>query len=250
MAKRFAATEIWDEDWFLDLPVEYKLFWFYMLSTCDHAGLFRVNMRSFRGNVDPNLTPTKALDLFNLDKQRIRVIRNSLWLIEDFFVFQYGPVLNRKNRMHESVFKVYTSHNIDLRSIRGLIEVKEGVKDKDMDKDIIIQEGVQGEINKWNFRPSEKEMDIPLPEIKAGAATELYYHTNKIRLQPSQINDLWIVFKRQNFTGEKSYPTIQDTYSHFINWIKTQKVNGTHGKSDSVIKLGTSAARIKAAKEF
>ena len=26
MAKRFSATEIWDEDWFLDMPNEYKLF--------------------------------------------------------------------------------------------------------------------------------------------------------------------------------------------------------------------------------
>ena len=43
MAKRFTSTEIWNEDWFLDMPAEYKLFWYYMLCECDHAGLFKVN---------------------------------------------------------------------------------------------------------------------------------------------------------------------------------------------------------------
>ena len=86
MAKRFTATEIWSEDWFLDMPMEYKLFWYYMLSTCNHAGFFKVNLRSFCGLNGVNLTSTKVLEYFNAGKQRIRVVNNSLWLIDDFFV--------------------------------------------------------------------------------------------------------------------------------------------------------------------
>lgn len=95
------------------------------------------------------------------------------------------------------------------------------------------EEGVQGETSTWNFKPGEKEMGILLPEIKAGAATELYYHTNHKTLTPAQIESLWCIFKKQNFTGDKPYHTIQDTYSHFINWSKTQKINGTD-KSNNV----------------
>jgi len=137
MAKRFTATEIWNEDWFLDMPMEYKLFWYYMLSTCNHAGLFKVNLRSFCGLIGVNLTSTIALELFNNGKQRIRVINNSLWLIEDFFVYQYGSTLNPNNRVHGSIVKEYSKHNIELTSIRGLKDLKEGVKDKDKDKDIL-----------------------------------------------------------------------------------------------------------------
>ncbi len=135
MAKRFTATEIWNEDWFLDMPMEYQLFWYYMLSTCNHAGLFKVNLRSFCGLIGVNLTSNKALDHFNAGKQRIREINKSLWLIEDFFVYQYGRTLNTKNRVHESILKEYVRHGIELTSIRGLLDPNNGVKDKDKDKD-------------------------------------------------------------------------------------------------------------------
>lgn len=132
MSKRFTATEIWSEDWFLSMPNEYKLFWFYMLSTCDHAGLFKVNWRSFSGLVEVNLSSTTALTYFNTGKQRVRVIKDSLWLIEDFFVYQYGTTFNPKNRLHSSVGELYLKYKISLTSIRGLLDLKEGVKDKDI----------------------------------------------------------------------------------------------------------------------
>ena len=106
MAKRFTSTEIWAEDWFLDMPTEYKLFWYYMLSTCDHAGIFKVNLRSFCGLNGVKLTSAMALDYFNFDKQRLRVISENVWLVEDFFVYQYGTTFNWNNRVHESIGEI------------------------------------------------------------------------------------------------------------------------------------------------
>lgn len=147
MAKRFTATEIWEEDWFLEMPNEYKLFWYYMLSTCDHAGLFKVNLRSFCNLLGVQISDTKALDYFNLGKSRIRVISKSVWFIEDFFSFQYGQIFNFNNNVHESIDKMYKKHSINTLQLRGLKEVKERTprgqrgdtdtpKDKDKDKDI------------------------------------------------------------------------------------------------------------------
>ena len=145
MAKRFTATEIWKEDWFLDTPIEYKLFWYYMLSNCDHAGLFKVNLRSFCGLMEVKLTPNKVLEYFNAGKQRIRVISESVWLIEDFFVYQYGTTFNWNNRVHESIGELYKKNKIELKTIRGLLDLKDRVKDKDKDKD--IKKGGKGENN-------------------------------------------------------------------------------------------------------
>lgn len=133
MAKRFVDTKIWGEDWFLEMPNEYKLFWFYILSECDHAGLFKVNLRSFRGLLEVKMTTTEALGHFNNGKDRIRIISESLWLIEDFFVFQYGTTFNSNNRLHESIEKQLEKHGIKLTSIRGLLDLKHGVKEKDKD---------------------------------------------------------------------------------------------------------------------
>ncbi len=135
MAKRFTSTEIWGEDWFLDMPIEYKLFWYYILSNCNHAGIFKVNLRVFCSLNDVKLDLNKALNFYNNGKDRIRVINDNLWLIEDFFFYQYGEVLNLNNRVHDSIEKLYNRYEVKLSTIRGLKEVKERVKDKDKDKD-------------------------------------------------------------------------------------------------------------------
>lgn len=150
MAKRFSDTEIWSEDWFLEMPNEYKLFWFYMLSNCDHAGIFKVNLRSFSSLLEVKLTTTTALSLFNAGKERIRVINQSLWFIEDFFVYQYGTTFNTNNRLHESIEKIYTKYGIELTSIRGVLDLKHGVKDKDKDKDSISLTTQENKIKKNN----------------------------------------------------------------------------------------------------
>jgi hypothetical protein len=140
MAKRFTSTEIWSEDWFLEMPIEYKLFWYYMLSECDHAGLFKVNLRSFCGLNEVKISSDDALKYFNSGKDRVRVVNKSVWLIEDFFVFQYGTTINLNNRLHESIEKLYTKLDLKLSSIRGVLDLIYGVKDKDKDK-VIYKKG-------------------------------------------------------------------------------------------------------------
>lgn len=135
MPKRFFATELWAEDWFLEMPAEYKLFWFYILSECDHAGLFRVNVKKFKIITGKNIGVETAIHWFNMGKERIRRVSEKLWLIEDFFNFQYGSTMNLNSKVHESVQKAYNQANINLTSIRGLKDLKDRVKDKDIDKE-------------------------------------------------------------------------------------------------------------------
>jgi hypothetical protein len=135
MAKRFTATEIWGEDWFLAMPIEYKLFWYYMLANCDHGGLFKVNLKSFCGLNEVKVTTTNALKYFNEGKERIRVINSSVWYVEDFFVFQYGTTFNTNNRLHASIQKLYEKLGIELTSIRGVLDLIDGVKEKEKDKE-------------------------------------------------------------------------------------------------------------------
>jgi hypothetical protein len=150
MPKRFVSTEIWNEDWYLEMPTEYKLFWFYMLGACNHAGLFKVNLRTFSGLNDLKVTSNDAITFFNSGKNRIRVITNTLWLIEDFFAFQYGSTFNGNNRLHQSIENEYKKVGIELTSIRGLKDLKEGVKDK-----VIVDN--KGSIGTREDRAAEKE---------------------------------------------------------------------------------------------
>lgn len=236
MAKRFFASEIWEEDWFLDMPNEYKQYWFYMLAKCDHAGIFRVNLRTFRGLIEVNLSSNRALELINTGKQRIRVIKEDVWLIEDFFVYQYGPKFSIKNRVHLSVAAIYEKHGIDLTSIRGLIVPKHGVKDKDKDNEEVESREEKGGMGEkegnWPKMPGAESVELAIPEIKAGSAMQLM-HLNGNKATMEQVYQLWGVFKVQHFTGKKFYDSPDEAFSHFINWAKTQKINGTHQQQPS-----------------
>jgi hypothetical protein len=123
MPKRFTSTELWIEDWFCEMPMDYKLYWYYMLSKCNHAGIFKVNTKMFNSINECNLNHATALNYFNIDKKRIREINENVWFIEDYFFYQYGKSFNIKNRVHKSIYEVYNQYNIHLSTIRGLVEV-------------------------------------------------------------------------------------------------------------------------------
>lgn len=124
MAKRFTATELWEEDWFLYMPSEYKLFWYYMLSKCNHAGIFKPNIKMFNFLSKNPVETEKALEYFNDGKDRIAITKKSNWWIIDFFVFQYGVTFNINNKLHLSIYNLYNQEGINMRSSRGLQVVK------------------------------------------------------------------------------------------------------------------------------
>ena len=86
----------------------------------------------------------KALELLNNGKERIKVLENGRWLIPDFICFQYGNHLNPNNRVHFSIIKVLETNGVKLTSIRGLLDLKDRVKDKNQDKDKDIKGIVKG----------------------------------------------------------------------------------------------------------
>jgi len=149
MSKRFHDTDIWDEDWYLDMSLEYRSFWGYVCDKCDHAGIWRPNLRRFNSDIENKINLDTALSFFNVNKERIRTLESGHWMIAEFVPFQYGKNLNLNNRVHLSVFNRLKDLEVNLGSIRGLnevklgssrpqVEVKEGVKDKDKDISKIV----------------------------------------------------------------------------------------------------------------
>ena len=46
MAKRFFDTEIWKMVWFRKLKPAEKAFYFYLISNCDHAGVYEADIET------------------------------------------------------------------------------------------------------------------------------------------------------------------------------------------------------------
>lgn len=240
MAKRFTSTDLWSEDWFLAMPKDYKLFWFYVLATCDYGGIFKVNITTFCQKNKCKIDPEKAIEFFNAGKLRIRVVKISSWLIEDFFVYQYGGVFNEANKVHKGVLSIYKKLGINIDSVRGLIEIKLtpkkpldspylGVKDKDKDKDS-LGESVKGE--NWNCKPVEH---FELSELEVGKAEQFVRFSLHITLSQERIIEWWNAFQINHFNGINFYESREKAVKHFRDWLKFQdlKEEKNNGKSHS-----------------
>ena len=137
MAKRFHDSGLWNEDWYIDLPTNYKLFYQYLIDNCDHAGIWKPNTKHFEFILGSTCPLNGFLNSVNADKERIIMLPNKRYFICGFIPFQYGNILNLNNRVHLSICNALILNKIPLGSIRPQIEVKEGVKDKDKDRDYI-----------------------------------------------------------------------------------------------------------------
>lgn len=112
MAKRFTDTEKWNEDWFLDLPTNHKLFWIYICDNCNHAGIFKPNKRMFELLIGEKINSDNFIKDLNSDKDRIIVLPNGRWYLTGFIKFQYGETLNPNNRVHNSILNLLQQNDI------------------------------------------------------------------------------------------------------------------------------------------
>ena len=135
MVKRFTETTLWNEDWFIAMPRDYQFFWIFLKDDCDHAGIWRPNLARFNKLYDFKVEYKKALKYFNVNKERINVLKNGRWFIIGFIPFQYGMTLNSNSRVHKSILSLLKNNEVKLTSIRPQVDLIDSLKDKDMDKD-------------------------------------------------------------------------------------------------------------------
>ena len=128
MPKRFTSTEKWSEDWFLELPNPYKLFWIYICDSCNHAGIFKLNKKTFEFLVGTEINLQKFLTLINEEKDRIKILEKGKWYLIDFIKFQYGSELNPDSRIHASVIKILQENKIPYKKSKPKRQKRVSVK--------------------------------------------------------------------------------------------------------------------------
>ena len=111
MAKRFIDSDIFADPWFSDLTPAEKCFWIFILTNCDHAGIWKRNFKMASFLIRTKITDEeKLIEKMNQDKMRmIRV--NGDYFVPDYIKFQYGH-LNPNVKLHQSVINILTQKNI------------------------------------------------------------------------------------------------------------------------------------------
>lgn len=233
MAKRFTDTSKWRKSFLRSMPSAYKLFWLYICDDCDHAGIWHVDMEVAKIYIGEELDYTKAIEIFA--GRVISFDGDSKWFIPSFIEFQYPGELNEKNKVHNSVISTLKKYGLIQGASKGLVWGLEAPKDKDKEKDKEkeIKEGVKGEdvFTVSGLKPGVDDLGMDIPEIKIGSVIQFFSAAQSITLTNVQVKQMWEAFKAQHFTSEKYYKSLEDIYSHFINWSRQQKIKDGNSKN-------------------
>ena len=151
MAKRFTDTGKWKKKWIRELSPEMKLFWFYLLDNCDHAGIWEVDIELAAFQIGIELDESIILNTFN---RKIVTFKPGKWFVPKFIVYQYGE-LNKSNRAHLSVIKILTKYGLNkgLNEVeQGAYKILEGAKDKEPYKELdkVKDKDKKSKENKYN----------------------------------------------------------------------------------------------------
>lgn len=108
MSKRLTDTEIWDKEWFMNLPPSKKCLVKYVFDKCDIAGFWKPNLKiaSILIGDDYNIE-----DLLTIDEGRQFKKIDGKIFIPDFIRFQYGK-LTMSSRVHKAVADLLIKHGV------------------------------------------------------------------------------------------------------------------------------------------
>lgn len=218
MAKRFIDTTIWTQNkWFRKLKPEHKLFWFYLLTTCDSVGVWEEDLELASFIIGFDFSNTKLLeDLGN----QILVLNDKKWWIKDFCTFQYGELIenNHTNKPHQAYISMLKKHSLWIDYTNSINRVKEKEKDKEKDK--------------------EKEKDnslIKVENFNEDLLTKILDYGQAKEISKEVCEDYFHHYEKKNWIDGNGIK-ITNWKSGLINWNKEQtrrELNAKSKQSDS-----------------
>lgn len=162
-----------------------------------------------------------------------RLVGEQLWhKLAHKFLADGGGLFNRRLELEKEKRKKHSekqSINAKKRWNSGnavALPLEDENENENRNENVIEIKERGGGKGKWNSRPGKEMLEMDLDEVKAGAVKQLFKLSKSHNLTNEELKGLWYAFKIQNFTGENYYASTHKVYSHFINWSKTQIVNG------------------------
>jgi len=215
MAKRFIDTKMWDKAWFRKLTPKNKLIWLYLLTRCDHAGIWDADWDLAEFMIGEWVGYEELPEVI---KKKMKYIKGEdQYFIPSFIDFQYGE-LKENSKPHLSVIKRLTE--------KGLLTVLHTLKDKDKDKD-------KGKDKKKSFLTFKSKPKKYREQVFKKETLEIGKDIKNIT--EKQIDDFIMYWTESNTNGKKMKYEMQKTFDigrrlvkwrdNNIEWGKTGKDN-------------------------
>lgn len=136
MAKRFTATEKWQDLWYRKLSPKLKSFWQYMCDNCDNAGVWKVDFELASFYIGEAITQ-EDINTINQGKERVILANDHYFVIRDFIPYQIGDInskdLTNLQKNCISLLNQYVMKGIDILKMvnfTGSLPVVYGYKHK------------------------------------------------------------------------------------------------------------------------
>lgn len=145
MAKRFTDTAKWTNNkWFFELSIESKLFWLYLLDSCDQVGVWEENVILASRIIGYEYSIDTLLKDF--EKQILVFREKRKWWIRDFCRYQYGEMSEESaSKPIQSNIKHLKNHGLWIEYAKGIHTLKDKDKVKDKDKDKVKEKEIKKE---------------------------------------------------------------------------------------------------------
>jgi hypothetical protein len=215
MAKRLTDTEIWEQDWFIELPTKYKLTWNFIKDKCDDCGVWRPNKSLLQRIIGEPVNLEEFLTFINIDgKERIRILKNNRWFLVEYFFFQYGDKFNPKSPVHRGALKRLLQNNVHPKELSYLSIGKLESIDIEELKEIGYQKGSDSILKAYTYttdRDKDKDKDKGMDKEYVLVSNLLPENEKDKTMVVVEMMKIWMKH-RPDYTGivEADYPALLD----------------------------------------
>ena len=170
MAKRFFDSRKYQDPWFRKLTPTYKCFWDYLISTCSHTGIWKVDFEMAEFCIGDKLDKKVIKSEFS---NRTIELCEEKWFIPKYIDFQYGE-LNPDAPLHNKILidlegilpmEIFKKIRVMSECVQSGITPKAKVKDKV--KDIVVSD--EDFIRKLINNPAYKTINVEIELSKMDA---------------------------------------------------------------------------------
>jgi len=225
MAKRFISTDLFNDSWFMELSTNSKLFYVYLLTNCDNAGIIDLNIKlaEFQTGI-PSLNKnfSKYLECLKL---RLLHLKDNYYFLPKFVPFQYPNGLSESVKPQKQVIEKLKKFDLLDENLTINIQLNNSMDTiKDIYKETVVV------VNTDKDKKEEKEKLNKKKSFKIPTVREIieYGIEKGYKLDGKKIHDYYTELDWHDSSGKK----IRNWKSKvLVNWCRDEFKIGHTGQN-------------------
>jgi hypothetical protein len=144
MAKRFIDTRMFEDEWVCSLSKDAKLFFIYYITTCDHAGILKLNRSLCEFQTKLKTFDTVIQELGN----SLVTLKENVFFMPKFIKFQYPNFPQSNVKQQDGALKILFSYGITTEKLNSYLSLSKEFNNS-YDNVIVVTNSIDERILKF-----------------------------------------------------------------------------------------------------